>query len=80
LYPSSNIVRLIKSRRMRQVGHVTRMVEMRNEYKILVCNSEGNRPFGRPRRRWQDNIRVDIIREIEWEGVDWMHQAQDRAQ
>jgi hypothetical protein len=56
------------------------MVEMRNEYKILVCNSEGNRPFGRPRRRWQDNIRVDIIREIEWEGVDWMHQAQDRAQ
>jgi len=47
---------------------------MRNAYKILVGKPEGKRPLGRPRRRWEDNIRMDL-REIEWQGVDWMHLA-----
>jgi hypothetical protein len=65
LYTSPNIIRVIISRRMKWAGHVARMGEMRNAYNIL---------FGRPRHRWEDNI----IMEIEWEGVDWMHLAQDR--
>jgi len=58
------------------VGHVARMGEMRNAYRILAGKPEGKRPFGRPRRRWE-NIRMDL-RETGWEGVDWMHLAQDR--
>jgi hypothetical protein len=52
---------------------------MKNSYRILVGNPEGKRPLGRPKRRWEDNIRLDL-REIEWEGVDCMHLAQDRDQ
>jgi hypothetical protein len=52
------------------------MGQMRNILKILVGKPEGNRPLGRPRRRWEDNIRMDV-REIVWEGVDWIHLAQD---
>jgi hypothetical protein len=55
------------------------MEEMRNAYNILVGNPEGKRPLGRPARRRKDNIRVDV-REIGWEGVNWMHLAQDRDQ
>jgi hypothetical protein len=55
------------------------MGEKRNAYRILVVNPEGKRPLGRPRRRWVDNIKMDL-REIAWDGVDWMDMAQDRGQ
>jgi hypothetical protein len=55
------------------------MEKIRNVYKILVRKAEGKRPLGRPRHRWEDNIRMDP-REIWWEDVDWMHLAQDREQ
>jgi hypothetical protein len=55
------------------------MGTMRNEYKILVGKPEGKRPLGSPRRRWEDNIRIDV-REIGWEVVDWIHLAQDSDQ
>jgi hypothetical protein len=66
LYSSPNIVRVIKSRRMRWAGHVARMVERRGVYRVLVGRPGGKRPPGRPRRRWEDNIKMDI-REI---GID----------
>jgi hypothetical protein len=56
LYSSPNIIRMIKSRRMRCAGHVARMREKRNAYSVLVGKPEGKRPLGRPRRRWVDNI------------------------
>jgi hypothetical protein len=58
---------MIKSRRMRWAGHVTRMGENRNAYRILVGKPEGRRPLGRPRHRWVDNIKIDL-REIGWDG------------
>jgi hypothetical protein len=64
-----------KSRRMRLAGHVARMGEKRNAYRILV----GKRPLGRPRRRWVDNIKMDF-REIEWDDIDWIALVQDRDQ
>jgi hypothetical protein len=70
---------LTKSRRMRWTGHVARMGEKRNAYRIWVGNAEGNRPLGRPRRRWVDNIKIDL-REIGWDGGDWIDLAQDRDQ
>jgi hypothetical protein len=60
LYSSPNIVRVIKSRRMRWAGHVARMGEGRGVYRILVGKPEGKRPVGRPRRRWEDNIKMEI--------------------
>jgi hypothetical protein len=71
--------RMIKSRRMRWAGHVARMGEKRNAYRILVGKPEGRRPVGRPRRWWVDNIIIDL-REIGWDGVDWVDLAQDRDQ
>jgi hypothetical protein len=65
---------MIKSRRMRWAGHVARMGETRNAYRILVGKPEGKRPLGRPRRRWVDNIKIDL-RVIEWDGVDWIDLA-----
>jgi hypothetical protein len=62
---SSNIIRMIKSRRMRWAGHVTRMGAMRNAYRVLVGMPEGKRPLGRPRCRWVDDIKIDL-REIGW--------------
>jgi hypothetical protein len=67
----------IKSRRMRWAGHITRMGAKRNAYRILVRKPEGKRPLGRPRRRWTDNIKMDL-REIGWGGMDWIHLAQDK--
>ena len=60
LYISPNIVRVIKSRRMRWAGHVARMGEERGVYRVFVGKPEGKRPMGRPRRRWVDNIRMDL--------------------
>jgi hypothetical protein len=68
---------MIKSRKMRLAGHVTRMREKRNAYKILVGKPEEKRPLGIPRRRWEDNIKIDL-REIEWGRMDWIDLAQDR--
>jgi hypothetical protein len=59
LYFSPSIIRMIKSRRMRWAGHVARMGETRNAYRILVGKPEGKRPLGRPRHRWVDNIKMD---------------------
>ena len=60
LYSSHNIVRVTKSRRLRQAGHVARMGEERGVYRVLVGKPEGRRPLGRPRHRWVDNIRMDL--------------------
>jgi hypothetical protein len=68
-YTSRSIIRVIKSRKMRWVGYVARKGETRNEYKILVRKTEGKRPLGRPRRRWEDNIRMDL-RRTGWQVVD----------
>jgi hypothetical protein len=70
---------MIKSIRMRWAGHITCMGEIRNVYKILVGKPEWKRPRGRPRRRWEDNIKI-YPREIGFGGVDWIHVAQDRDQ
>jgi hypothetical protein len=77
LYSSSSIIRIIKSMRMRQAAHVARMGEKRNAYRLLVGKTGGKRPLGRPRRRWVDNIKKDLL-EIGWGGVDWIGLAQDR--
>jgi hypothetical protein len=65
LYSSPNIIRMIKSRRMRWAGHVARMGEGTGAYRILVGRTEGRRPFGRPRRRWEDDIKMDL-QEVGW--------------
>jgi hypothetical protein len=57
---SQSIIRIIKSRRMKLAGHVARLREKWNAYRILVGKPEGRRPLGRPRRRWEDNIRMDL--------------------
>jgi hypothetical protein len=75
LYSSPSIVRVIKAGRMRWAGHVARMWEVRGAYNILVGRPEGRRPLVRPRRRWEDNIKMDLG-EIGF--ADWMHLAQDR--
>jgi hypothetical protein len=77
LYSLPSIIRTIKSRWMRWAGHVTRMGEKRNVYRLLVGNLEGKRPLGRPRRRWIDNIKMDLL-EIGLSGVDRIGLAQDR--
>jgi hypothetical protein len=77
LYSSPSIVRVIKARRMRWAGHVALMGEVGGVYNILVGRPEGRRPLGRPRRRWEDNISMDL-REILFGDVDWIHWAQDR--
>jgi hypothetical protein len=74
LYCSPSIIRVIKARRMRWAGHVARMEEARGAYNILVGRTEGRRPLGRPRRRREDNIKMDL-REIGFGDVDWIHWA-----
>jgi hypothetical protein len=68
LYSSPSIFRIMKSRMMRWVGHVARMREKRNVYRLLVGKLDGKRPLGRPRRRWVDN-RMDLV-EVGWGDVD----------
>ena len=75
LYCSPNIVRVIKSRRMRWAGHVARMGEERGVYRVLVGKREGRRTLGRPRRRWVDNIRMDL-QEVGCGYMDWIGLAQ----
>jgi hypothetical protein len=79
LYSSPNIIRMIKSTRMRWAGHVARMGEKRNVCRILVDKPEGKRPLGRPRSRWVNNTKMDL-REIRLDGMDWTDLAQDRDQ
>jgi len=71
------IVRVIKSRRMRWAGHVARMGDRRCVYRILVGKPEVKRPLGRPRRRWEDNIKMDL-QKVGCGGMDWIELAQDR--
>ena len=77
LYSSPNIVRVIKSRRMRWAGHVARMGERRGVYRVLVGKREGKRPLGRHRRRWEDNIKMGL-QDVGCGGMEWMGLAQDR--
>ena len=77
LYCSPNIVRVIKSRRMRWVGNVARMEEGRGVHKILVGKPEGKGPLGRPTHRWEDNIKMDL-QEVGRGCGDWMELAQNR--
>ena len=77
LYSSPNIVRVIKSRRMRWAGHVARIGEERGVYRVLLGKPEWRRPLGRPRRRWVDNIRMDL-QEVACGYMDWIGLAQDR--
>jgi hypothetical protein len=77
LYSLSSIIGIMKSRRMRWAGHVTRMGEKRNAYRSLVGKPEGRMPLGRPRHRWVDNIRMDLV-ELGWGDVEWIGLAQDR--
>jgi hypothetical protein len=79
LYSSPNIVRAIKSRRMGWTGHVARMREWRGVYRVLAGRPEIKRPLGRPRRRWYDNIKLDL-RKIGIDGAKWIQLAQDRVQ
>ena len=77
LYSLPNIVRVVKSRRRRWAGHVVRMGEDRGVHRVLVGKPEGKRILGRPRRRWEDNIKMDL-QEVGGGGGDWMEVAQDR--
>jgi hypothetical protein len=77
LYSSPNIIRVIKSRILRWAGYVARRGERRGAYRALVGKPEGRRPLGRPRHRWEDNIKMDL-RKVGWGGADWIDLAQDR--
>jgi hypothetical protein len=76
-YSSPGIVRVIKARRMRWAGHMTGMGEVRGAYNILVGRPEGRRTIGRPRRRWEDYIKMDLG-EIGFGDANWIYLAQDR--
>ena len=77
LYSLPSIVQVVKSRRMRWAGHVARMGEDRGVHWVLVGKPEEKRPLGRPRRRWEDNIKMDL-QEVGGDSGDWMELAQDR--
>jgi hypothetical protein len=79
LYSSPNIVKVIKSRRMRWTGHVASVGEGRGSYRILVGRPEGKKLLGRPRPRWEDNVKLDL-REIGIDGANWIQLVQDRVQ
>jgi hypothetical protein len=76
LYSSSSIINIIKSKRIRWAGHVARTGEKRNVHRLSVANPEGKRPLGRPRLRWINNIKMDLL-EIGLNVVDWIGLAQD---
>jgi len=77
MYSSPNVVRGIKASRMRWAGNVARMGERRGVYRVLVGRPEGKRPLGRSRRRWEDNIKMDL-REVGCWGMDWIELAEGR--
>ena len=77
MYPSSNIARVIKSRRLRWAEHVARMEESKSAFKILTGKLTGKIPLGRPRRSWEDNIRMDL-EDICISAGNWVDSAQDR--
>ena len=77
LYYSPNIIRYIKSRRLRWAGHVARMEQSRNAYRVLLGKPERKRPLGRRRRRWEDNIKMDL-REVGCDPGQWIDLAEDR--
>jgi hypothetical protein len=79
LYSSPNIVRVVKLRRLRLAGYMARIGEGRGVYRVLIGNSEGKRLLGRPKCRWEDNIKLDL-REIGIDGANWIRLAQDRVQ
>jgi hypothetical protein len=79
LYSAPNIVRVIKSRRMRWAGHVVRMGDRKGVYRVLIGRPEGKRSLGRPRRRWEDHIKMDL-RETGIDRVNWIQLTQDRVQ
>ena len=79
LYPSPNIVRAIKPRRIKWAGHVARKGERRGIYRVLVWKPEGKRPLGRPRRKWESNIKIDL-QEVgcgAWTGSSWLRTGTD---
>jgi hypothetical protein len=77
LYSSPSIIRIMQASRMRWVGRVARMGEKMNACRLLVGKPEGRRPLGGPRRKWVDNIRMDLV-EVGWGDVDWIGLAQER--
>ena len=79
LYSSPDIIRNLKSRRQRWAGHVARIEESRNEYRVLVRKPEGKGPLGKPRHRWEDNIKMDL-REVGCHSGHWIDLAEDRDQ
>jgi hypothetical protein len=79
LYSSSNIIRMIRARRLRGAGHVARMGDGSGVYRVLVGRPEGKRPLGRPRRRWEDIIKIDLG-ETGIDGENWIRLVQDRVQ
>ena len=79
LYSSPNIIRNLLSRRLRWAGHVARMEQSRNAYRVLVGKPEGKKPLGRPWRRWEDNIKMDL-REVGCDPREWMDIVEDRDQ
>jgi hypothetical protein len=78
LYSSPNTIRIIKSRRMRWAGRVARIGKKMNAYRVLVGKPKEKRPLGRPRRRWKDNIKIEL-REIGWDGMDWIDLTQGKG-
>ena len=79
LYSSPNIIRSLKSRRLRRAGYVARMEQSRNAYRVLVGKPEGKRPLGRPRHRWEDNIKM-VLKEVGCDPGEWIDLAEDRDQ
>jgi hypothetical protein len=71
-------IKVILSKRMKWAGHVTRMDEKKNAFRVLVGRPGGRRPLGRHRRRWEDNIKIDL-KDIGWEAVYWVSVAQNRG-
>jgi hypothetical protein len=76
LYSSPSIIRIIKLRRMSWAGHVAQMGEKRNVYRLLVGKPEGKTPIGRPRCKWTDNVKMNLL-EVGLGGVKWIGLAQD---
>ena len=79
LYSSPNIIRSLKSRRLRWAEHVAHIDQSTNAYRVLVGNTEGMRPLGRSRRRWENNIKMDL-REVDRDPGEWIDHAQARDQ